>query len=145
MDAVGLEIVVLTPWYGGEQATATTTTTAVEVPVLHLDLAAGTTDGLSLASCGLQATSEGTTGQWTSALVERPAEQRLGRVAYAFEGPTDNLSFEMRTVAADGSVGAWTSYNTGTLLPDVDAVHLRVSMNEGCTVSYTHLTLPTIE
>ncbi|MEC8311659.1 MAG: hypothetical protein VXZ64_02390, partial [Candidatus Thermoplasmatota archaeon] len=132
VDAVGLEIVVLTPWYGGEQATATTTTTAVEVPVLHLDLAAGTTDGLSLASCGLQATSEGTTGQWTSALVERPAEQRLGRVAYAFEGPTDNLSFEMRTVAADGSVGAWTSYDTGTLLPDVDAVHLRVSMNEGC-------------
>ncbi|MEC8625731.1 MAG: CARDB domain-containing protein, partial [Candidatus Thermoplasmatota archaeon] len=137
VDAVGLEIVVLTPWYGGEQATATTTTTAVEVPVLHLDLAAGTTDGLSLASCGLQATSEGTTGQWTSALVERPAEQRLGRVAYAFEGPTDNLSFEMRTVAADGSVGAWTSYDTGTLLPDVDAVHLRVSMNEGCMTRLT--------
>ncbi|MEC7722481.1 MAG: CARDB domain-containing protein [Candidatus Thermoplasmatota archaeon] len=137
VDAVGLEIVVLTPWYGGEQATATTTTTGVEVPVLHLDMAAGTTDGLSLASCGLQATSEGTTGQWTSALVERPAEQRLGRVAYAFEGPTDNLSFEMRTVAADGSVGAWTSYDTGTLLPDVDAVHLRVSMNEGCITRLT--------
>ena len=137
VDAVGLEIVVLTPWYGGEQATATTTTTDVEVPVLHLDMAAGTTDGLSLAACGLQATSEGTMGHWTSALVERPAEQRLGRVAYAFEGPTDNLSFEMRTVAADGSVGDWTSYDTGTLLPDVDAVHLRVSMNEGCMTRLT--------
>ena len=137
VDAVGLEIVVLTPWYGGEQATATTTTTDVEVPVLHLDMAAGTTDGLSLAACGLQATSEGTMGHWTSALVERPAEQRLGRVAYAFEGPTDNLSFEMRTVAADGSVGAWTSYDTGTLLPDVDGVHLRVSMNEGCMTRLT--------
>ena len=137
VDAVGLEIVVLTPWYGGEQATATTTTSDVEVPVLHLDMAAGTTDGLSLAACGLQATSEGTMGHWTSALVERPAEQRLGRVAYAFDGPTDNLSFEMRTVAADGSVGDWTSYDTGTLLPDVDGVHLRVSMNEGCMTRLT--------
>ena len=137
VDAVGLEIVVLTPWYGGEQATATSTTTDVGIPVIHLDMDAGTTDGLSLAACGLQATSEGTMGHWTSATVERPAEQRLGRVAYTFDGPTDNLSFEVRTVASDGSVGAWTSHDTNTLLPDVDAVQLRVGMNEGCMTRLT--------
>ena len=137
VDAVGLEIVVLTPWYGGEQATATSTTTNVGIPVIHLDMDAGTTDGLSLAACGLQASSEGTMGHWTSATVERPAEQRLGRVAYTFDGPTDNLSFEVRTVASDGSVGAWTSHDTNTLLPDVDAVQLRVGMNEGCMTRLT--------
>ena len=137
VDAVGLEIVVLTPWYGGEQATATSTTTNVGIPVIHLDMDAGTTDGLSLAACGLQASSEGTVGHWTSATVERPAEQRLGRVAYTFDGPTDNLSFEVRTVASDGSVGAWTSHDTNTLLPDVDAVQLRVVMNEGCMTRLT--------
>ena len=137
VDAVGLEIVVLTPWYGGEQATATSTTTNVGIPVIHLDMDAGTTDGLSLAACGLQASSEGTMGHWTSATVERPAEQRLGRVAYTFDGPTDNLSFEVRTVASDGSVGAWTSHDTNTLLPDVDAVQLRVVMNEGCMTRLT--------
>ncbi len=137
VDAVGLEIIVLTPWYGGEQATATTSTTDVEIPVLHLDMEAGTTDGLSLAACGLQPSNEGTMGQWTSALVERPAEQRLGRVAFAFDGPTDNLSFEVSTVASDGSMGAWTAHDTSTLLPDVDALHLRVSMNEGCMTRLT--------
>jgi len=137
VDAVGLEIVVLTPWYGGEQATATSTTTNVGIPVIHLDMDAGTTDGLSLAACGLQASSEGSVGHWTSATVERPAEQRLGRVAYTFDGPTDNLSFEVRTVASDGSVGAWTSHDTNTLLPDVDAVQLRVGMNEGCMTRLT--------
>ncbi len=137
VDAVGLEIVVLTPWYGGEQATATTTTSNVEIPVLHLDMDAGTTDGLSLAACGLQPTSEGTVGHWTSATVERPAEQRLGRVAYAFDGATDNLSFEVRTVGSDGSMGAWSAHDTATLLPDVDALQLRVSMNEGCMTRLT--------
>ena len=137
VDAVGLEIIVLTPWYGGEQATATTSTTDVEIPVLHLDMDAGTTDGLSLAACGLQPSNEGTMGQWTSALVQRPAEQRLGRVAFAFDGPTDNISFEVSTVASDGSMGAWTAHDTNTLLPNVDALHLRVSMNEGCMTRLT--------
>ena len=134
VDAVGLDV-VLTPWYGGEQATATTTTTDVEVPSFTSTWppAPRTACPWPHADCRPRARAP----YRTSALVERPAEQRLGRVAYAFEGPTDNLSFEMRTGAADGSVGDWTSYDTGTLLPDVDAVHLRVSMNEGCMTRLT--------
>ena len=137
VDAVGLEIVVLTPWYGGEQATATSTTSNVEIPVLHLDMDAGTTDGLSLAACGLQPSNEGMVGHWTSATVERPADQRLGRIAFAFDGPTANVSFDVRTVANDGTTGAWSNHDTNTLLPNVDAIQLRISMNEGCMTRLT--------
>lgn len=132
VDAVGLEIVVLTPWYGGEQATATTTTSNVGIPVMHLDLDEGQTDGVSLAPCGLQPSTEGTLGQWTSATVERPPDQRLGRLAYAFDGTTTNLSFEVREMNGDGTPGVWTSHDTNGLLPNVDALQIRVSMNEGC-------------
>ena len=43
----------------------------------------------------------------------------------------------MSTVASDGSMGAWTAHDTNTLLPNVDALHLRVSMNEGCMTRLT--------
>ena len=137
VDAVGLEIVVLTPWYGGEQATATSTTSNVEIPVLHLDMDAGTTDGLSLAACGLQPSAEGTMGHWISAVVERPPDQRLGRVAYTFDGPTENLSFEVREMSSDGTPGTWTTHDTSGLLPNVDALQLRATMNEGCMTRLT--------
>ena len=131
VDAVGLDIDMVTPWYGGEQATAATTTTDVAIPVEHLDLAAGISEGVALGTCGLQPTVAGTAGTWTSAVVERPPEQRLGRVAMQVEAGT-NLTVDVRTSSDGTTFGGWQAHTVGTLLPDVASVQLRTTISEGC-------------
>jgi hypothetical protein len=131
VDAVGLDIDMVTPWYGGEQATAITTTTDVAIPVEHLELDAGSSNGVALGTCGLQPTVAGVEGTWTSPTLERPPEQRLGRVAMVAEAGT-NATFEVRTSTDGSTFGGWQAHTIGTLLPDVASVQLRMTISEGC-------------
>ena len=131
VDAVGLRVEMVTPWYGGEQATAQTTTENVDVPVMHLDLTSGESDGVALGTCGLQPSVEGVPGTWTSEAMHRPPEQRLGRFSVQSEAGT-NVSFEISTSEDGQTYGSWTAHTLGALLPDVEAVRLRLALQDGC-------------
>ena len=55
VDALGLEITVRTPWYGGEVGFASSEFSGHAMPVMGMDLTTGTTDNLALDACGLKA------------------------------------------------------------------------------------------
>ena len=48
LDAVGIEVTMQTPWYGGEVAAAMTTFDAHETPLINLDLTAGDSENMGL-------------------------------------------------------------------------------------------------
>ncbi len=136
VDALGLDITVQTPWYGGEVAYASSEFSGHNMPVMGLDLAEGTTDNLALDTCGLKPTVEGTSGQWTSEPFAHPPEQVLGRVHHALsEGESQNITVELATSSDGTSFGAFTTMTPNTLLPQGEAYQLRFSVTDACLSS----------
>ena len=136
VDAIGLEITVQTPWYGGEVAFATSEFSGHEVPVMGLNLSEGTTDNLALDNCGLKPTVEGTSGQWTSAPMFHPPDQTLGRVHHALsEGENQNVSVELATSSDGTAYGEFTPLTPNTLLPQGQAYKVRFSVTDACLSS----------
>ncbi len=133
VDALGLDITVQTPWYGGEVGFASTTFSGHEMPVVGLDLERGTTTNAALDTCGLTPTVGGTTGEWTSELLFHPPEQTLGRVHLSTSvGDMENVSIEY-AVSSDGeSVGEFSPLTSGTLLPQAVAYQVRLIMTDVC-------------
>lgn len=136
VDALGLEITVRTPWYGGEVGFASSEFSGHAMPVMGMDLTTGTTDNLALDACGLKPTVEGTSGQWTSDVFSHPPEQTLGRVHQALsEGSLDDLTVEFAS-SQDGST--YTAFETlvpKTLLPPAESYQLRYTITDGCLES----------
>ena len=136
VDALGLDITVQTPWYGGEVAYASSEFSGHDMPVMGLDLTEGTTDNLALDGCGLKPTVEGTSGQWTSAPFSHPPEQVLGRVHHALsEGESQNISVELATSSDGTTFGAFTDLTPNTLLPQGQAYQLRFAVTDACLSS----------
>ena len=133
LDAVGVEVTMQTPWYGGEVAAASTVFDAHETPVMVLDLTAGASENMGYSACGLQASVEGTTGQWTSQVIETPPEQRIGRVHYALQNESlDDVQLEYASSSDGTSFTSFTSMDEHMLLPDQPFTKLRVSTIEAC-------------
>lgn len=133
VDALGLDITVQTPWYGGEVGHATSTFEGHEMPVLGMDLTTGTTENLALDSCGLKPSIEGTSGLWTSDLITTPPQQSLSRVHLsASEGDVANLSLEVATSQDGETTGDFVSTEPNTLLPQALAYRFRVSITDAC-------------
>ena len=136
VDALGLDITVQTPWYGGEVAYASSEFSGHDMPVMSLDLAEGITDNLALDTCGLKPTVEGTSGQWTSEPFAHPPEQVLGRVHHALsDGESQNITVELATSSDGTSFGAFTTMTPNTLLPQGEAYQLRFSVTDACLSS----------
>lgn len=136
VDAVGLEITVQTPWYGGEVAFASSEFSGHELPVIGLDLAKGETTNLALDDCGLKPTMQGMNGQWVSEAVSPPPQQSLGRVHYTMgEGSATNITVEVSTAQSSGDFGEYQELTTNTLLPDGAQYKLRVTVEGGCLAS----------
>ena len=136
LDAIGIEVTMETPWYGGEVAQATSTATGYDLPVVDLDLSVGDYNGMSLSICGLESNDGQTIGTWTSEAISVPAEQSFGRIHYVVNetGTEGNVSIQYAT-STDGI--AFSSYTmfAGDVLPDVDYVKVRVSTDIACVVS----------
>ena len=136
VDAVGLDITVQTPWYGGEVAFASSEFSGHELPVFGLDLAKGETTNLALDDCGLKPTMQGMNGQWVSEAVSPPPQQSLGRVHYTMnEGSATNITVEVSTAQEGGAFGEYQELTTNTLLPDGAQYKLRVTVEGGCLAS----------
>jgi hypothetical protein len=133
VDAVGLDITVQTPWYGGEVGTASSTFEGHAMPVVGFDLSTGTTDNLALDTCGLKPSIEGTSGQWTSEVFTSPPEQMLGRVHLSTsEGQPSNVTLELALSQDGETTGTFSPIEPNTLLPQADAYQLRASVTDAC-------------
>jgi len=138
LDAVGVEVTMQTPWYGGEVAEASTVYDAHETPVLVLDLTSGDSANMGYASCGLQTSTEGATGQWTSPIIETPPNQRIGRVHYTLENESlDDVVLEYASSSDGTSFSAFESMDEHMLLPDHAFTKVRVSTIDACISELT--------
>ncbi|MDA7463247.1 hypothetical protein N8996_00475 [Candidatus Poseidonia alphae] len=136
VDAIGLDITVQTPWYGGEVGLASTEFTGHQMPLIDLNFSQGESVNMALTNCGLTPSIGGTTGEWVSGIIEHPPEQMLGRVHLKLsEGESANVSLEY-AVSADGeSFSSFTALLENTLLPEGEAYKIRVTAIDSCIES----------
>ncbi len=138
VDAVGMQVVMKTPWYGGEYGSAQAQFSGHQMPLFGLDLALGLSENMALSSCGLQSSTVGTTGVWTSEIIETPPEQRIGRAHYTLQNESlDDVVLEY-SFSDDGvTFSEFASMNEHMLLPDHAFTQLRLSTIDACISSVT--------
>ena len=138
VDAVGIEVIMQTPWYGGEYGSAQAQFTGHAMPVIGLDLMSGTSDNMALAECGLQSSVSGSSGIWTSEIIETPPNQRIGRVHYTLENESlDDVVLEY-SFSDDGvSFSDFAPMDEHLLLPDHSFTQLRISTIDACIATFT--------
>ena len=138
VDAVGIQVTMQTPWYGGEYGSAQAQFTGHEMPVIGLDFMSGTSDNMALADCGLQSSLSGSTGLWTSEIIETPPNQRIGRVHYTLENESlDDVGLEY-SFSDDGvTFSDFASMDEHLLLPDYPFTQLRISTIDACISTFT--------
>ncbi|MDG1553005.1 MAG: hypothetical protein P8Q87_05685, partial [Candidatus Poseidonia sp.] len=117
LDAIGIEVTMESAWYGGEVAQATSTASGHEMPIQEIDMSQGEYNGMSLSVCGLESTNMDTIGSWTSAVLQRPAEQYFGRIHFDVNesGTESNVSVQYATSEDGESFTAFTIHNTEAL------------------------------
>jgi hypothetical protein len=134
VDAVGFEVKLRLPWYGGEVASATTTVQANDFPLLFADLSAGTYQDMTLSSCGLErSASSSTVGVWESEVLETPPEQRFGRIHFALDNESVNDVTLKYRASNDGI--SFTEYQVvleKMELPLVPYVQIMLEVSESC-------------
>ncbi|RJU86341.1 MAG: hypothetical protein DWC02_04505 [Candidatus Poseidoniales archaeon] len=123
VDAVGLKVTMLTPWYGAERVTATSINQFTEWPIIDLDIASGQLSSVSTAPCGLS--SDG--GTWTTDSIAKPAAQSWGRIHFEHDDSNGTIGVEY----VDNQ-GAWVSIQPG-LIPTVSGdLQLRFTITDTC-------------
>ncbi len=133
VDAVGMRVEMKTPWYGGEYGVAQAEFSGHSMPVTELDLSSGVSENLALSTCGLEPSIAGTTGSWTSEVIETPPNQRIGRVHYALENESqDDVLLEYSSSDDGVSFSNFEQMNEHMLLPNQKFTQLRVSTTDAC-------------
>ena len=136
LDAIGIEVTMETAWYGGEVAQAVSTASGHDMPIQEIDMSKGEYNGMSLSVCGLESTDTSTIGSWTSAALQRPAEQYFGRIHFDVNesGTEGNVSVQYATSADGESFSAFTMHNTDAL-PMTEYLKVRVLTDTSCITS----------
>lgn len=136
LDAIGIEVTMESAWYGGEVAQAVSTASGHEMPIQEIDMSQGEYNGMSLSVCGLESTDMTTIGSWTSAVLQRPAEQYFGRIHFDVNetGTESNVSVQYATSADGESFTAFTIHNTEAL-PAAEYLKVRILTDTSCITS----------
>ena len=136
LDAIGLEVTMETAWYGGEVAQAVSTASGHDMPIQEIDMSQGEYNGMSLSVCGLESTDTSTIGSWTSAALQRPAEQYFGRIHFDVNesGTEGNVSVQYATSADGESFSDFAMHNTDAL-PMTEYLKVRVLTDTSCVTS----------
>ena len=136
LDAIGIEVTMETPWYGGEVARAVSVATGHELPVLDVDLSVGDYNGMSLSICGLESNDGQTIGTWTSEPIVVPAGQSFGRIHFNVNesGTEANVTVQYATSSDGIAFGSYSMYSED-VLPNDEYVRVRVSTDVACIVS----------
>jgi hypothetical protein len=138
VDAVGIKVVMKTPWYGGEYGSAQAQFSGHDMPIIGLDLMLGSSENMALAECGLQSSIPGSSGRWTSEIIETPPNQRIGRPHFTLDNESlDDVILEY-SFSDDGiSFSEFSAMDEHMLLPDHSFTQLRISTIEACITSIT--------
>ena len=136
LDAIGIEVTMETAWYGGEVAQAVSTASGHDMPIQEIDMSQGEYNGMSLSVCGLESTDTSTIGSWTSAALQRPAEQYFGRIHFDVNesGTEGNVSVQYATSADGESFSDFAMHNTDAL-PMTEYLKVRVLTDTSCVTS----------
>ena len=136
LDAIGIEVTMETAWYGGEVAQAVSTASGHEMPIQEIDMSQGEYNGMSLSVCGLESTDSSTIGSWTSAALQRPAEQYFGRIHFDVNetGTEGNVSVHYSTSEDGQSFSAFGVQDTDAL-PLAEYLKVRVLTDTSCITS----------
>ena len=136
LDAIGIEVTMETAWYGGEVAQAVSTASGHDMPIQEIDMSQGEYNGMSLSVCGLESTDTSTIGSWTSAALQRPAEQYFGRIHFDVNesGTEGNVSVQYATSADGEFFSAFAMHNTDAL-PMTEYLKVRVLTDTSCITS----------
>ncbi|HJL97456.1 MAG TPA: hypothetical protein QF401_04825, partial [Candidatus Poseidoniaceae archaeon] len=118
VDAVGIKVVMKTPWYGGEYGSAQAQFSGHDMPIIGLDLMLGSSENMALAECGLQSSIPGSSGRWTSEIIETPPNQRIGRPHFTLDNESlDDVILEY-SFSDDGiSFSEFSAMDEHMLLP----------------------------
>ena len=136
LDAIGIDVTMETPWYGGEVAQATSTANGHALPVLDVDLSQGDYNGMALSVCGLESTDGQSIGTWTSEAIPVPAEQSFGRIHYVVNetGTEANVSVQYATSFDGLAFSGFTMYAEDDL-SSAEYIKIRISTDIACVVS----------
>ena len=136
LDAIGIEVTMESAWYGGEVAQAVSTASGHEMPIQEIDMSQGEYNGMSLSVCGLESTDMTTIGSWTSAVLQRPAEQYFGRIHFDVNetGTESNVSVQYATSEDGESFTGFTIHNTEAL-PASEYLKVRILTDTSCITS----------
>ena len=136
LDAIGIEVTMETAWYGGEVGQAVSTASGHEMPIQEIDMSEGTYNGMSLSVCGLESTDMDTIGSWTSAVLQRPAEQYFGRIHFDVNetGTEGNVSVHYAT-SVDGQTFSAFGVQDTDALPLTEYLKVRVLTDTSCITS----------
>ena len=136
LDAIGIEVTMETAWYGGEVAQAVSTASGHEMPIQEINMSQGEYNGMSLSVCGLESTDSSTIGSWTSATLQRPAEQYFGRIHFDVNetGTEGNVSVHYSTSEDGQSFSAFGVQDTDAL-PLAEYLKVRVLTDTSCITS----------
>ncbi len=136
LDAIGIEVTMETAWYGGEVAQAVSTASGHDMPIQEINMSQGEYNGMSLSVCGLESTDASTIGSWTSAALQRPAEQYFGRIHFDVNetGTEGNVSIHYATSEDGQSFSAFGVQDTDAL-PLSEYLKVRVLTDTSCITS----------
>ena len=136
LDAIGIEVTMETAWYGGEVAQAVSTASGHDMPIQEVNMSQGEYNGMSLSVCGLESTDVSTIGSWTSAALQRPAEQYFGRIHFDVNetGTEGNVSVHYATSEDGQSFSAFGVQDTDAL-PLSEYLKVRVLTDTSCITS----------
>ena len=138
VDAAGMRVTMKTPWYGGEYGSAQAEFSGHSMPIIGLDLAKGTSNNMALSDCGLEPSVSGTSGMWTSEIIETPPNQRIGRAHYALANESaDDVILEYASSGDGISFTEFAAMDEHMLLPDEGFTQIRVSTSEACITDIT--------
>ena len=136
LDAIGIEVTMETAWYGGEVSQAVSTASGHEMPIQEINMSQGEYNGMSLSVCGLESTDMSTIGSWTSAALQRPAEQYFGRIHFDVNetGTEGNVSIHYATSEDGQSFSAFGVQDTDAL-PLSEYLKVRILTDTSCITS----------
>ena len=135
VDALGIEVIVKYPWYGSEWASATSTFTGHSMPVMDVNLSSGQFDNMALSQCGLTSSISGTTGSWTSGIIQAPPSQSIGRIHYSLQDSnSDDVVVEISS-SEDGQ--NFTSFNNidNHDMINTSFVKIRITSTDSCVTN----------
>ena len=130
IDAVGLSIVVESPWYGTEWASVESTSMGYEMPIFSVNFEDGYFDGLQLSACGLNPVTQGVEGSWTSEILISEPGQSFGRIHFDNDS-SSNVIIEVSSPNEDGEFDEFTTIDSNYLI-DSETVRVRVTTAESC-------------